>query len=109
MNLVQLELFLAKNNLPSFRKKQILKAVYSQAGFLFSEITELSLDLRTQLDKEFKVNSLQEKQVYVSKDGTVKALLNDSTGQPLESLAQFPKPGLLSVCVSSQNWLWYGL
>ncbi len=103
MDIKNLESFLKENNQPTFRLKQIQKAVYQDGASAFSEITSLSKDLREKLDQEIEILSFETVQVLQSKDGeSIKALLKLNDGNFTETVLIAPKPGTWSACISSQ-------
>jgi 23S rRNA (adenine(2503)-C(2))-methyltransferase len=90
-------------NQPSFRLKQIQKAIFEDGVFSFSEITTLTKDLREKLDKEMKILSFDVEKILMAKDGqSVKALLKLQDGKNIETVLISPKPGDWSVCISCQ-------
>jgi 23S rRNA (adenine2503-C2)-methyltransferase len=88
---------------PSFRLKQIQKAVFEDGVSSFLEITTLAKDLREKLDGEMKILSFEVEKVLVAKDKqSVKALLKLYDGKNIETVLISPKPGDWSVCISCQ-------
>jgi adenine C2-methylase RlmN of 23S rRNA A2503 and tRNA A37 len=103
MNIKKLKEILDKNNEPSFRLKQILKAVYHDGILDFNEITNLPKILRENLKNDFKVLSFVPEKILEAKDKkTVKAALRLTGGHLIETVLISTRPGEWSVCVSSQ-------
>ena len=102
MDIRKLEEKLKEINQPTFRLKQIQKAVYQDGVSAFSEITSLPKELREKLDK-MKILSFEAVQVLKSADGeSIKALLKLNDGNFTETVLIAPKPGTWSACISSQ-------
>lgn len=103
MNINKLEEKLKELGQPSFRLKQIQKAVFEDGASSFLEITTLAKDLREKLDKEMKILSFEVEKVLVAKDKrSIKALLKVEDGKNIETVLISPKPGDWSVCISCQ-------
>jgi len=100
MDLISLKEFLTKNNLPDFRYRQIVKNYYSGRYKDFNQMTDLSLDLRSKLSKEFSLLSVSEIKV-VGDQSTQKALLKLSDNQQIESVLM-DYEDWITVCVSTQ-------
>ncbi|HBO16724.1 MAG: YloN [Candidatus Moranbacteria bacterium GW2011_GWE2_35_2-] len=103
MDIEKLEKYLGEIGEKSFRIKQIRKAVFVDGISSFEEISTLSKELRKKLDENFKILSFSAENILEAKDGqSVKALLELSDGNFLETVLISPKPGDWSVCVSTQ-------
>lgn len=103
MNIEKLEKFLQEKGEPSFRIKQIKKAVFQDGVSSFEEISTLSKGLRAELDRSLKILSFETVNILTANDGqSVKALLKLTDGSFLETVLISPKPGDWSVCVSTQ-------
>ncbi len=88
--------------LPSFRAKQIFKWLHQRFVVSFNEMSDLSLNLREQLDEKFYINRLEIKRKLVSKiDGTTKYLFKLLDGETIESVVMKYKYGN-TICISSQ-------
>ena len=84
-----------------YRAEQIFKWLYQENITSFDEMTNLSLDLREKLKKEFtlcKFNILKKQE---SKDGTKKYLFDVLDGNAIETVLMSYHHGY-SICVSSQ-------
>jgi 23S rRNA (adenine2503-C2)-methyltransferase len=103
MNIHKIEEKLKELDQPSFRLKQIQKAVFQDGVSTFLEISSLPENLRETLDKEIKILSFAIEKVLVAKDRqSVKALLKLQDGKNIETVLISPKPNTWSVCISSQ-------
>jgi 23S rRNA (adenine2503-C2)-methyltransferase len=98
-----------------YRSKQLLDWIYKKRVRSFDEMTDLSQELRAQLLKSFKMQSLNCAQEQVSKDGTVKFLWRLNDGEFIESVlipASVGQDGKRSdrhtLCVSTQVGGAYG-
>jgi len=103
MNIEKLETFLQRKAQPKFRLDQIKKAIFQDGISSFSDMTNLSKDLRQALEKEMKILSFKVEKILVSKDGkSAKALLKLHDGNLIEVVLISPLENTWSVCVSSQ-------
>jgi len=102
MNIKQINNFLESRNIPAYRLKQVIKAVYTDAVDSFSEISTMPKDLREEMDKEIKILSFDVKDVLISKDKkSFKAVLKLSDGNFIETVLMNNGESW-SACVSSQ-------
>ena len=87
---------------PRFRTKQIYTWLHRRHVASFSQMTDLSLDLREKLEEKCYINSLTTKKKLVSAlDGTVKYLYGLRDGEHVESVLMRHHHGL-SLCISTQ-------
>ena len=87
---------------PKFRAKQIFTWLHSRKVTDFSEMTDLSLSLRTKLSDSFCINRLiVVKRLESAIDNTVKYLYGLSDGSLIESVLMAYRHGD-SLCVSTQ-------
>jgi len=99
----KLEKLLADNGQPSFRLKQIQKAIYQDGVSDWDRITTVSKDLREILKNEISLLSFSADKILVSSDRrSIKALLRLKDGNLIETVLISPKPGDWSACISSQ-------
>jgi 23S rRNA (adenine2503-C2)-methyltransferase len=86
----------------SFRAKQIYEWLHIRFAAEFSDVTNLSKDLRDKLNNNYVINMPKIVEVYKSKiDGTRKYLFELYDGNIIESVLMKYKHGN-SVCISSQ-------
>ena len=115
MDLNELEKILAENNQPKFRLEQIKKAIFQDGVSSFLEISNLPKDLRETLNQEIKILPFEAEKILTAKNrkparnathsvagGSSKVLLKLSDNNFLESVLISPKPGMWSVCISTQ-------
>lgn len=81
-----------------FRADQIWEWLYRKRVQSFEEMTNLSKDLIAKLNDQFVVNSLKQRIVQESADGTVKYLFELPDGMLIETRQHYG----LSVCVTTQ-------
>jgi len=84
-----------------YRAEQIFKWLYQVNVTSFDEMTDLSLELREKLKKEYDICNYNIIERQVSKDGTVKYLFDILDGNAIETVLMTYKHGK-TICVSSQ-------
>ncbi|TWJ14343.1 23S rRNA (adenine(2503)-C(2))-methyltransferase RlmN [Geobacter argillaceus] len=99
--LPELERFLAGKGKERFRATQIFKWLYQRDTCSFAEMTNLSKDLRLELEETAFVSSLTPETVEVGDDGTRKYLFILADGEAVESVL-IPDEGRNTLCISSQ-------
>ena len=87
--------------LPKFRAAQIYSWLHKKNAESFSEMTNLSKDLREKLSEHFEIYNCKIEQKLVSADETVKYLFSLHDGEYIESVLMKYKYGY-TVCISSQ-------
>lgn len=103
MDIKKLEQFLKDEKQPTFRLKQIQKAVFEDAIISFDEMTSLPKDLRDVLKDKFCILPFFVKNILASKKkDSYKALLELEDGRVIETVLLNMKEESWSVCVSSQ-------
>lgn len=85
----------------AYRSEQIFKWLYVSNVSSFSEMTNLSLELREKLEERFDICNFKILQKQVSKDGTKKYLFELIDGNTIETVLMEYKYGK-SLCVSTQ-------
>lgn len=102
LNNEELAEWVRENSLPAFRAKQIFSWFHKSGVSDFSEMSNVSKELRNKLSEEFYISSCEIENKYVSAiDGTVKYLFRLSDGEFLETVIMKYKYGY-TICVSSQ-------
>lgn len=102
LNNEELAEWVRENSLPAFRAKQIFSWLHKSGVSDFSEMSNVSKDLRNKLSEKFYISSCEIENKYVSAiDGTVKYLFRLSDGEFLETVIMKYKYGY-TICVSSQ-------
>lgn len=102
MNLAELTEEILDLGLPKFRAKQIYRWLHKAFVTDFSQMSDLSLELRHILDDNFVIfHCTIEKKLVSEYDGTIKYLFKLNDGELIESVLMQYKYGY-TVCVSSQ-------
>lgn len=98
----EVELLCQNLNLPKFRAKQIFEWLHKFGIVSFSEMSNISKDLRNILQENYYISSCQIEDKYVSEiDDTVKYLFKLNDAEYVESVIMKYKYGY-TICVSSQ-------
>lgn len=99
--LPELEVFLSGKGKEKFRATQIFKWLYQKDARSFAEMTNLSKELRAELEETACISSLEPAAVEVGSDGTRKYLFLLEDGSGVESVI-IPDEGRNTLCISSQ-------
>ncbi len=86
---------------PGYRAQQVYQWLYQKAVLDFAEMSNLPKTLRQELAEAYEIGTLRVLQRAVSRDGTVKFLLQLPDGHRIESVL-IPEGKRRTVCVSSQ-------
>jgi 23S rRNA (adenine2503-C2)-methyltransferase len=97
----QLEKFLVGEGFKALNATQVYELVFKKNASAFSQMTNLSKDLREFLPSVAKLSSLTLKDKQVSADGTVKYLFGLHDGYDIETVL-IPEPDRKTLCVSTQ-------
>ena len=101
MDLAKIEKILEKE--PSFRLKQIKKAIFSDLIENWQEAANLPQNLRQKLSENCPIQDLEDEKILFSKDGqTIKVLFRLKGGFKIESVLMKHEDNRRTVCVSSQ-------
>lgn len=101
LQLGELEDWLVEQTEPKFRAKQIFDWLYVKRINSFSEMTNLSKELREKLAQSFEITTLEVAVKQESKDGTIKFLFELQDGYTIETVLMRHEYGN-SVCVTTQ-------
>jgi 23S rRNA (adenine2503-C2)-methyltransferase len=94
--------FLVERGQPAYRARQIYSWAYEHLSDSWDAITVLPRDLRTRLDAELPLTTLEPVRELVADGGdTLKLLFRTHDGQHLETVLMF-YPDRVTVCVSCQ-------
>ena len=98
-----LQNFLVTNGYPKYKAQTILQWIYKRSVFDFQDMSDLSKKDRSSLGDLFDVISLEQKNLQISEDGTMKFLFRAKDGQNIESV-MIPNEddSRYTLCVSSQ-------
>lgn len=103
LKLQELEKMMADMGATKFRAKQIHNWIYAKSVSSIDEMTNLSKDFREELKQIASVTETKIKVKQVSKDGTIKYLVEYPDGECVETvLMRFDNRANLTACVSSQ-------
>ncbi|GJM45363.1 MAG: dual-specificity RNA methyltransferase RlmN [Gemmatimonadota bacterium] len=101
-SLPELESMVAERGLPAFRYRQMARWLYGKAAASIDEMTDLSLDLRTELSRDYEVGGLEVVAERTSQvDRTRKFLFRLQDGRSVESVLM-PLGRRYTLCISSQ-------
>jgi len=84
-----------------YRAKQIINWLYKKSVSSFDEMTDLSKDLREELNRRAFISNPKPLKILVSRDGTKKFLLGLDDGETIESVL-IPEEDRNTLCISSQ-------
>ena len=102
LTLEELEAILVENGEKKFRAKQVFQWLHVKRVFDFDKMTDISVQLREQLNKIFCINGLfVQKRLESAIDNTVKYLYRLSDGNFVETVLMEYSYGH-SICVSTQ-------
>lgn len=93
--------WLEQHGIAPYRAGQILRWIYHKGVYSFSDMTDLSKDLRRFLSEHLFISQLEVDQVQTSRDGSKKYLFRLKDGQHIESVL-IPEPGHWTLCISTQ-------
>lgn len=107
LTLMELQNLMADLHQPRFRAKQVYQWLHEHQAFSYDEMTNLPKSLRTQLQQQYPLSSVEVKEIAISKDSSRKYLLKFHDGAFVETVA-IPSdyrnltPHKLTVCFSTQ-------
>lgn len=93
--------WLGQYDIAPYRAGQVLRWIYRRGVYSFSEMTDLSKDLRGFLAEKLAISQLEVEDVQTSKDGSRKYIFRLRDGQQIESVL-IPEPGHWTLCISTQ-------
>jgi len=103
MTLQELEAFVESIGHPKFRAAQLHQWIYRKSVPEFEQMTNLSKEFRKELAEVAVISDTKIAQRLISKDGTIKYLLEFPDGNTVETvLMRFDNRPNLTACVSSQ-------
>lgn len=86
----------------SFRSRQVAQWIIHRNAVSFDEMSNLTMELRSDLAKRFRIADPEILESSASDDGSVKLLLGLSDGAGVECVSM-PEDGKLTMCLSSQT------
>jgi 23S rRNA (adenine2503-C2)-methyltransferase len=100
-SVLELESIFVQKNQSKFRAKQVHDWLWKKSAHTFSEMSNLSLELRELLEKEFVINGITVADKQVSKDGTIKYGFQLADNFVVEGV-MIPTETRTTACISSQ-------
>lgn len=97
----RLKAWLADHGEKSFRAVQIDEWLWKKSARSFSEMTNLSLKMRTLLEENYGIYAIETASTQKSSDGTIKSAFRLSDGNLVEGVL-IPAANRMTACVSSQ-------
>jgi 23S rRNA (adenine2503-C2)-methyltransferase len=97
----ELEAFLAGRGKERYRAQQIFKWLYQKDAVSFAEMSNISKELRRELEESAFISRLEPEVVEVAADGTRKYLFRLEDGNSIESVL-IPDEDRNTLCISSQ-------
>lgn len=92
---------LLASGLPGYRAEQLMGWLYQRGVDDFAAMTDLSRELREQLERDWRTRALEIAQLATSRDGTKKLALKAADGAIIESVL-IPEERRNTLCVSTQ-------
>jgi 23S rRNA (adenine2503-C2)-methyltransferase len=93
--------WLEQHDIAPYRATQIFKWIYRRNVYCFSEMTDISKDLRQWLSSRLTISRLEPVHVEISGDGSRKYLFGLKDGHCVESVL-IPERSHWTLCISSQ-------
>ena len=97
----ELRAFFASRGYRAFRGNQVYEWLWKKGAHRFEDMTNLSLELREALEREFEINHIEVDRMQRSTDGTIKNAVRLHDGLVVESVL-IPTENRTTACVSSQ-------
>lgn len=85
----------------SFRAKQVYAWLWQKNAHSFDEMSNLSVDLRRQLNERYSINGIRIDDEQVSSDKTIKCAFSVDEGKVVEGVL-IPTTSRMTACISSQ-------
>ncbi|MBS1650382.1 MAG: 23S rRNA (adenine(2503)-C(2))-methyltransferase RlmN [Bacteroidetes bacterium] len=101
LSLTELEALFAKQNQQAYRAKQVFDWLWAKRAISFSEMTNLSKELRNYLEENYIINAVEISESQVSSDGTIKCAMKLHDAYVVESVL-IPNGTRMTACISSQ-------
>lgn len=101
-SLHELEQFLSGKGKERFRATQIFKWLYQKDARTVAEMTNLSRELRAELEETAWISTLEAETIEIGRDGTRKYLFTLADGEAVESVLIPAEEGRNTLCISSQ-------
>ncbi len=102
MDRVLLHETLARHGEPGYRERQVW-AWLARGADSYAQMSDLPATLRALLEEHVPLSTLTLEQEAQAADGTVKVLLRNARGNPVEAVLMRYRDGRRSLCLSSQS------
>jgi len=86
ISLAEVESFFQEKNYAKYRIKQITDAVYKQKKLSWDSISNISKEMKQQLEDDFELNSLELINKQISEDGSIKFLFHTNDKSLIETV-----------------------
>lgn len=97
----QLQTYFEEIGQPKFRANQVEQWLWQKQAKSFEDMTNLPIDVRSQLEEHFVVNELTVAEEQKSNDGTIKCAFRLHDGKVVEGVL-IPAKDRMTACISSQ-------
>lgn len=101
LDLAQLQQHFTAMQEPAYRAKQVYQWLWEKSARSFSEMSNLSKDLRSKLDTQYTINVVEVNKSQISNDHTIKNAFRLYDGNIVEGVL-IPMDDRMTACVSSQ-------
>ena len=101
LSLPELESWFTEHGQQRFRAKQVYEWLWKKSATTFSEMTNLSHDLRANLSESFVINNIAVDSLQKSTDRTIKTAFRLHDGPVVEGVL-IPTASRMTACISSQ-------
>ena len=101
MTLAEIQAWFELHKHPKFRAKQVFEWLWKKSATDFDQMTNISLDLRTQMKAHFAFRPLLPAESQKSSDRTIKTAFKLFDGQVVEGVL-IPTHSRMTACISSQ-------
>jgi len=101
MTRAETEAWVEARGLPAYRAKQMRQWLFKGLVTSFKDMTNISKDLRAQLEEKARITHLVQEKKQVSKDRTTKFLFKLEDGHYIETVL-IPEREHFTLCISSQ-------
>jgi 23S rRNA (adenine2503-C2)-methyltransferase len=93
--------FFKEKGEPAFRSKQVWEWLWKKSARSFSEMSNLSKELRGLLEEHFVIHAVSISDMQISRDRTIKCAMKLDDGNVVESVL-IPTETRMTACISSQ-------
>ena len=101
LSLEEMKAALVENGEKAFRAKQIYEWLWKKSARSFTEMTNISKDLRSILEEKFELPAVTVAEEQISQDKTIKNAFKLADGKITEGVL-IPTPKRMTACISSQ-------